>query len=57
MAPHVPCPPLPLLPVARGGTSQDGTDEGGTVGDDGGAGSRRDVTGGDDADGVNTNTE
>ena len=36
--------PLPL-PVACGGTSQDGTDEG----DDGSAGSRCDVTGGDDA--------
>ena len=47
-----------LLPVARDGTSQDGTDEGGIVGDDGGAGSRRDVTGGDDADdGANTSAE
>ena len=47
-----------LLPVARDGTSQDGTDEGGIVGDDGGAGSRRDVTGGDDTDdGANTSAE
>ena len=47
-----------LLPVARGGTSQDGTDEGGIVGDDGGAGSRRDVTGGDDVDdGADTSAE
>ena len=60
------CPPLPflsslltlLLPVARDGTSQDGTDEGGIVGDDGGAGSRRDVTGGDHTDDrINTSTE
>ena len=49
---HHLCSPLPflsslltlLLPVARAGTSQDGTDEGGIVGDDGGASS------GDDAD-------
>ena len=63
---HHMCPPLPfspallplLLPVAREGTSQDGTDEGGIVGDDGGAGSRRDVTDGDDADdGANTSAE
>ena len=59
------CPPLPflscsphlLLPVARDGTSQDDTDEGGIVGDDGGAGSRRAVTGGDDADGADTSAE
>ena len=38
-----------LLPVACGGTSQDDTDEGGIVGD-GGAGSKRDVTDGDDTD-------
>ena len=38
-----------LLPVACGGTSQDGTDEGGTVGD-GWAGSKRGVTDGDDSD-------
>ena len=38
-----------LLPVACGGTSQDGTDEGGIVGD-GGAGSKRDVNDGDDTD-------
>ena len=55
MAPHVPSPSSPalltlLLPVARDGTSQDGTDEGGIVGDDGGAGSGRDVAGGDDTD-------
>ena len=42
-----------LLPVARDGTSQDGI-----VGDDGGAGSRCDVTGRDDADdGANTSAE
>ena len=47
-----------LLPVARDGTSQDGTDEGGIVGDDGGAGSRCDVAGGNDADdGANTSAE
>ena len=49
---------LTLLPVARDGTSQDGTDEGGIVGDDGGSVSRRDVTGGDDADDrANTSAE
>ena len=37
-----------LLPVARDGTSQDGTDEGGIIGDDGGVDRRRVVTGGDD---------
>ena len=50
-------PPLPflscsitlLLPVACGGTSQDGTNEGGIVGD-GGTGSKHDVTDGDDTD-------
>ena len=43
--------PLPLLlPVACGGTSQDGTDEGGIIVGDGGAGSRRDITDGDDID-------
>ena len=47
-----------LLPVARDGTSQDGTDEGGLVGDDGGASSRRDVTGGDHTDdGADTSAE
>ena len=47
-----------LLPVACDGTSQDGTDEGGLVGDDGGAGSRRDGTGGDHADDrANTSAE
>ena len=47
-----------LLPVARDGTSQDGTNEGGIIGDDGGAGSRCDVTGEDDADeGANTSAE
>ena len=35
--------PLTLLPVACGGTSRDGTDEGGTVGD-GGTGSRHVIT-------------
>ena len=47
-----------LLPVAHDGTSQDGTDEGGIVGDNGGASSRWDITGGDDADdGANTSAE
>ena len=51
MAPHaLPSPSSPalltlLLPVACEGTSQHDTDEGGIVGDDGAAGSRRDVTG------------
>ena len=64
MAPHaLPFPSFPalltlLLPVAHDGTSQDGTDEDGIIGDDGGAGSRRDVTGGDDADdGADTSAE
>ena len=51
MAPLAP-PPLPLpllLLVACGGTSRDGTDEGGIVGD-GAAGSKQDVTDGDDTD-------
>ena len=49
------CPPLPLLPVACNGTSQDGTDEGSIVSDDR---RRRDVTGGDDIDdGANTSAE
>ena len=55
--PFLSCPPPPP-PVARDGTSQDGTDEGGIIGDDGGAGSRCDVTGGDNADdGVHTTAE
>ena len=56
VSPHVPSPPLPLLlPVARDGTSQDGPNEGDLVGDDDGAGSRHDITGGYDADdGANT---
>ena len=41
--------PHTLLPVAYGGTSQDDTDEGGIV-SDGGAGSKHDVTDGDDTD-------
>ena len=43
------CPLTVLLPVACGGTSQDGTDEGGIVGD-GGAGSKHVVTDGNDTD-------
>ena len=51
-------PPHPLLPVAHDGTSWDDTDEGHIVGDDGGDDSRRDVTGGDDADDkANTSAE
>ena len=55
MAPYAPFPPLlllpltVLLPVACGGTSQNGTNAGGIVGD-GGAGSKRDVNDGDDTD-------
>ena len=50
MAPYAPFPPLPLLlPVACGGNSQDGTNEGGIVGD-GRAGSKHDVTVGNDTD-------
>ena len=47
--PFLTCPLTLLLPVAYGGTSQDGTHAGGIVGD-GGTGSRRDVTDGNDTD-------
>ena len=47
-----------LLPVAHDDSIQNGTDEGGIVGDDGGAGSRCDVTGRDDTDNrANTSAE
>ena len=48
-SPFLSCLLTVLLPAACGGTSEDGTDEGGIVGD-GGAGSIRDVTDGDDTD-------
>ena len=43
------CPLTPLLPVACDGTSQDSIDEGGIVGDCA-AGSKQDITDGDDTD-------
>ena len=47
-----------LLSVARDGTSQDGTDEGTIIGDDGVASSIRHVTGGDHIDDrANTSAE
>ena len=49
LSPILSCPLTLLLPVACGGTSRDGTDEGGTIGD-GWAGSKRGVTDGDDTD-------
>ena len=49
MPPSSPLPFPLLLPVACGGTSRDGTDEGGTVGD-GGPGSRGYISDGDDTD-------
>ena len=47
--PFLTCPLTLLLPAACGGTSQDGTHAGGIVAD-GGTGSRRDVTDGNDTD-------
>ena len=49
LLPFLSCPLTLLLPVACGGTSQDGTDECG-IGGSGGVGSKRDVTDGDDTD-------